>query len=65
MFESFVLSAFTNANRVYKYILIPESFSNDDTIGLVSNSDPSNHIRVHLYFTHYIHVHAYLRVTSI
>lgn len=31
MFESFVLSAFTNANRVYKYILIPESFSNDDT----------------------------------
>lgn len=34
-------------------------------IGSVSNSDPSNHIRVHLFFTHYIHVHAYLRVTSI
>lgn len=26
-----LISAFINANRVYKYILIPESFSNDDT----------------------------------
>lgn len=25
-------------------------------IGLISNSDPSNHIRVHLFFTHYIYI---------